>query len=114
MSMRLRLIPIATTLVLAACVACFNDRAAGQAGHTTGMFTDRAGKMHPWSISPSHALFWDNQAYVPVGGTFAPRYLAEAQTEENWQRDSQALEALKKRGVLDIIISPVASAATIP
>src|SRR5436190_677212 len=108
--MPLRFVSSAAALLLAACLAY---PASGQAAHTTGVFTDRAGKQHPWSITPSHALFWDSQAYVPVGGAFAPHYLAEGATEENWQRDVKGLEELKKRGVQDLIINPVVSAAAV-
>jgi hypothetical protein len=51
---------------------------------------------------------------VPVGGLFAPRILADANTEENWTKDTAALATLKARGVMDLIIDPVKSAAAVP
>src|SRR6266496_2834292 len=109
--MRLRLARILASLTLAAIIS---QPSKGQTGQTDGVYTDRTGKAHAWSITTSHALFWDGQAYVPVGGTFAPHYFADGQTDENWQRDAQGLDALKKRGITDIIINPVVSAASLP
>ena len=88
--------------------------ANAQRAESKGVFTDRTGGQHPWSVTSSHALIWDQQTYVPVGGNFAPRYLAEGQTEDNWAKDSQALATLKTRGVMDVIVDPVISAADVP
>src|SRR5882724_11094610 len=84
-----------TALILA-------SAANAQRAESNGVFTDRTGGQHPWSVTASHALIWDKQTYVPVGGNFAPRYLAEGQTEENWAKDTQALATLKTRGVMDV------------
>ncbi len=99
----------ALTLWLLASSGSFAQKAA-----TTGVYADRAGKTHVWSVTTSHSLVWDGQPYVPVGGTFAPRFLAEGQTEENWQKDAAGLDMLKAKGVLDVIIDPTISAANVP
>lgn len=95
------------TLALAPC-------AHADKPETTGVYTDRAGQSHPWRITAAHALLWDGQPYIPVGGIFAPRSLAEGATEENWKRDVEGLELLKSKGVQDILIHPVVSAVEVP
>jgi hypothetical protein len=85
-----------------------------QRPEANGVYTDKTGGQHPWNITSSHALIWDKQTYVPVGGTFAPRYLAEGQTDGNWAKDTEALGVLKARGMMDIIIDPVVSAGDVP
>lgn len=81
---------------------------------TEGLFTDKANKQHRWGIDPGHTLIWDGVAYVPVGGAFAPHYLAEGPTEEHWAKDVEALGKLKEKGILDIIVNPVISAVDVP
>lgn len=101
-------------------LACFlivclaGSAALAQKPETSGVYIDSAGARHPWVITKTHALIWDNRTYVPIGGTFTPRYLAEAATEENWQKDTQALAILKARGIQDVLIKPVVSAVDIP
>lgn len=105
-----RRLPAATALLF----ALSSSAAISQKTASSGVFTDRTGKNHVWSVSSSHSLVWDGQPYVPVGGTFAPHYLAEGQTESNWEKDAAGLETLKARGVLDLIIDPTISAADVP
>src|SRR5688572_31658697 len=81
---------------------------------TGGVFTDKSGVKHAWSVNSAHALTWDREPYIPVGGVFCPRYLADGQTESNWAADTQALETLKSKGMLDVLINPVVSAPQIP
>lgn len=88
--------------------------ARAQQARTTGSFTDKDGKPHAWSVLPSHALIWDASPYLPVGGVFCPRWLAEGATEENWTRDAAALDAVQKAGIADLLIDPVVSAADVP
>jgi hypothetical protein len=81
---------------------------------TGGVYTDRDGKAHVWSVTSSRALVWDGQPYVPVGGSFASHYLAEGQTEAHWEKDAAGLATLKSRGVLDILLDPTISAPDVP
>ncbi len=39
---------------------------------TTGIFTDKFGVPHRWHINKAHTLFWDGEAYLPVGGMLIP------------------------------------------
>lgn len=107
---------ISRTLPLLAALAAISPAAFAQGPdvRTSGTFVDKSGAEHPWNITASHALIWDRQTYVPVGGTFSPRYFADGQTEENWAKDAAALDTLKKHGVLDIILNPVVSAPDVP
>src|SRR5437773_2634377 len=93
---------------------CLAIPAFAQRTLTHGVFTDRDGKPHVWQITPTHALQWDNQSYIPAGGTFAPRYFADGQTDENWAKDVQALDTVKAKGGKDILIDPVVSAIDVP
>src|SRR5438132_13561077 len=95
-------------------IVALAGRAAAQKTQTTGTFTDRAGKTHVWTVSPSHALVWDGQTFIPVGGIFAPRYLGASQTEENWKKDTEGLDLLKSKGVTDLILDPTVSAVDVP
>ncbi len=79
----------------------------------SGTYQDRGGASHTWSVGAGHALLWDGQPYVPVGGTFTPRYLAQGATEPNWAADVKALDALKAKGILDLIIDPMVSATDV-
>src|SRR5579862_8377009 len=100
--------------ILAAAMLCASGMAASAAVGTSGVFADRAGATHPWSVNNGHVLIWDGQPYIPVGGVFAPRYLAEGQTEDNWKKDADALEVIKSKGVTDLIVTPTVSAADVP
>src|SRR5438477_2417220 len=80
---------------------------------SSGVYTDRDGQQHPWSITAGHTLEWQRQPYIPVGGTFCPRYLAEGATEDNWKKDVQGLEQLKAHGAQDVLINPVVSAVEV-
>lgn len=88
--------------------------AAQQKLPTVGVFTDGAGKTHPWNVSAGHTLVWEGKPYLPVGGAFAARYLAEGQTDENWKKDTEALQMLKSKGMTDLILDPSVSAAEVP
>lgn len=99
-------------VVCALCLLCANP-ALAQKPASAGAYRDRTGAQHAWTIGAGHALTWDGKPYIPVGGTFMPRALALGATEENWAADIKALDALKAKGVLDLIIDPVVSATDI-
>lgn len=80
---------------------------------SAGLFVDRAGGKHPWRILGSHALVWDEAPYLPVGGAFTPRSLADA-TDSAWLDDVKALTTLKSKGVQDILLLPVKPLTEIP
>jgi hypothetical protein len=101
------LLAVALASVLASTPAIAQKKA------TAGAFTDRGGVRHEWSVTAGHVLIWDSRPYIPVGGRYAPRYLAEGPTEENWNKDVQDLALIKARGVSDIIVDPVVSAVQI-
>jgi hypothetical protein len=103
-----------TVLASAALLVIASAATLAQKPTTAGVFTDRAGRTHAWSVTSARALVWDGQPFVPVGGTFAPHYLAEGQTEANWERDAAALGILKSKGVLDVLIDPVLTAVDVP
>ena len=79
-----------------------------------GTFVDKAGGSHTWTINEAHALIWDGKPFIPVGGMFCSKYLTNAQTDENWNADVEALKALKSKGILDIYVNPVKGATGRP
>ncbi|MCC6485833.1 MAG: hypothetical protein IT209_13425 [Armatimonadetes bacterium] len=79
-----------------------------------GVFTDKTGAAHTWTVNDAHALIWDSQPFLPVGGMFCSKYLTTAQTDENWSADIQALQLLKARDILDLYVNPVFPATSRP
>jgi len=79
----------------------------------SGTFTDKTGKSHAWAIPASRSLLWDGETYAPIGGWFAPRYLAIGATEANWALDAADLATLKAGGVTDIIVTPSVSVCSV-
>ncbi len=91
-----------------------HDRADGQPAPriaSGGVYKDSAGVVHPWQITPAHALVWDNSAYIPVGATFVPRSLDSE--VDSFRDDVAALDSLKSAGVRDILIAPRRSLADV-
>jgi hypothetical protein len=72
---------------------------------STGLFRDSAGKNHAWRISTGHTLYWDDKAYMPVGGAFTPHVWVEGNNDANWALDQAALETLKKHHISDVILT---------
>lgn len=102
------------TALVASLLLCWPSYAAlQQKPGTSGMYRDRNGREYRWTIGPSHTLTWDGQPYVPVGVRFIPRVLAEGFSEENWASDVADLQLIKSKGIGDLIIDPVVSAARI-
>ena len=75
---------------------------------STGLFLDKTGVKHRWQVNDAHALLWDDAPYIPVGGTFTPRSLT-SDAESAWQEDKKALDAVKAKGLHDIVIWPAKS-----
>jgi hypothetical protein len=74
-----------------------------------GAFTDAAGKTHAWQINLAHALIWNGNPYLPVGGRFQARSWTSGGAETadaDWQSDVDALAKLKERGVTDLYVQP--------
>lgn len=86
----------------------------GASAPAGGIFTDKAGDSHTWTINDAHTLIWDGKPFVPVGGMFCSKYLTDAQTDANWQADTQALQLLKEHEISDLYINPVKGATTRP
>ncbi|MGC8669189.1 MAG: hypothetical protein ACP5VE_13840 [Chthonomonadales bacterium] len=108
--MRRRLLWYPLLLLLFA--VCSLPKAAGASPVSSGVFVDRLGRQHPWSVTATHALIWDGSPYVPVGGIFTPRSLAQGAGEADWNADLKDLAVLKSQGNLDLLIMPPASMDT--
>jgi hypothetical protein len=106
--MRLHLLPLVGLLALPSI-------SLAQKPEARGTFVDRAGKKWHWNVTASHTLFWDRQAYVPVGGLFHSHYLADqGQSDAAWDSDLKSLSVLKGKGITDLILDPVISAVDVP
>ncbi|MFN3652480.1 MAG: hypothetical protein ACK47B_23130 [Armatimonadota bacterium] len=79
--------------------------AFAEKGITEGVFVDRDGKQHPWTVERSHALTWDGQPYTPAGVVFRSEYL-KAPSAETLRKDQEELDRLKAAGVRDLWVDP--------
>ncbi len=70
----------------------------------TGVFIDRDGQKHPWSITEHNALIWDGKPYIPFGGMFVSMYLRTKQDKE-LRDDQQALKLFRSQGVDDLYVN---------
>jgi hypothetical protein len=73
---------------------------------SNGVFTDKDGARHPWSITPAHTLFWDDRPFVPVGGRFQAKSWSPAPKEADFEADVAALALLKQNGISDLYLQP--------
>jgi hypothetical protein len=71
---------------------------------TTGSYTDGGGGQHPWSINEMHCLIWDSAPYIPVGTVFTAKSMAPGSTEDSFRADVTVLEAMKAKGITDVIL----------
>ncbi|HSV73176.1 MAG TPA: hypothetical protein VLH79_05400 [Chthonomonadales bacterium] len=63
----------------------------------------------PWTVTAAHTLLWDGKPYIPVGGVFEPRLLRAGALDADAAADAAALDTLKSKGLLDVIIRPPGS-----
>lgn len=82
-------------------------------GSTEGTYTDATGQKHPWQVTTSHALLWDNKPFVPVGGLFQVRSWAPNATEADFSDDVAALKRLQAAGIHDIYLQPLRGGITL-
>jgi hypothetical protein len=96
-SSSLRYIFVLSAIVLFLCIGIIAN---------AGTYKDRDGNNHTWKVGVSHSLTWDGAAYIPFGFVYNPLYLSDVQSEENFNADKAAFDALKKAGITDILIRP--------
>lgn len=77
-----------------------------------GVFTDREGKTHSWTINSAHTLIWGDKPFVPVGGRFQVRSWSPRSTEADYQADITALEVLKQNRITDLYLQPARGGIT--
>jgi hypothetical protein len=102
--MRQNRIPLAlliSAFVLSCCVPGFG---AGVKYKSSGTFADAAGGQHAWSTNDGHTLLWDSEPYIPVGAVFVSQFLAPGAGDDAYQADVKNLEALKAKGITDIVL----------
>jgi len=100
-------------VVLVGVLLCSGPGAADAKQFTKGVYLDSGGDAHDWYISDAQALVWDGTPYIPAGAAFAPSYFL-SQTDASWQADVGALQALKGKGITDLLIRPAAPASSVP
>ncbi|MDI6827432.1 MAG: hypothetical protein QME62_02995, partial [Armatimonadota bacterium] len=69
----------------------------------SGVYVDRDGAKHTWSVNQAHTLIWDGKPYLPVGGMYCPPYTWE-QNEAGWELTKNQINLLKEKGVIDLYI----------
>lgn len=107
--------PFIARAVFAALAAAFATGAVAAAASqqeivSQGAFKDAAGSAHSWRINTAHALIWDGEPYLPVGGRFQARSWDARAGETEWQADVAALQTLKEKNVVDLLVQPARGA----
>ncbi|MCC2672759.1 MAG: hypothetical protein K0Q72_5231, partial [Armatimonadetes bacterium] len=93
--------PLSAAALLLAGTLLLTQAARADKGLNDGVFRDRDGKSHNWSVDRSHVLNWDNQPYVPSGVVFHSTYLLTP-SDQTLAADVAELDRLKSAGVKDI------------
>lgn len=96
------LLPFLIAALVLSC--CLPGLGAGVKYKSSGTFVDSSGGQHAWSINDAHTLLWDSDAYIPAGATFVSRYLAAGAGDDAYQADVKDLEALKGKGITDVVL----------
>ena len=108
--MRVRLFFALVAITLSAVIPA---SALGVKFKSSGVYVDSSGTQHPWSISDTHTLTWDNAPYLPVGSAFAPRSVVVGADGASFDADTSDLQALKSKGITDVILkSPIPITST--
>lgn len=81
---------------------------------SAGVYTDRDGATHTWSIDDSHALIWEGEPYIPFAVAFEPRYLSSGKTDENWAADEEDVAAFAVSGVTDVVLKTGKGLTSVP
>lgn len=95
----------AALLALLGLAALLGSASHAAKGKNDGVFQDRDGRAHAWSLERSHLLVWDGKPYAPAGIVFRSAYL-RSPSPESLQEDQSALERLQAAGVQDLWIDP--------
>jgi hypothetical protein len=90
--------------VLCAAGLVLSHSARADKAQNEGLFRDRDGKEHTWSVTRSHLLTWEGQPYAPAGLVFHSTYL-QAPTDAALRADGAELDRLKAAGILDIWVN---------
>lgn len=93
------------TALLCGALALLCGVAQAEKGLNEGIYRDREGKDHRWSLERSHLLLWDGAPYAPAGVVFHSAYLNKP-GDDTLQKDLAELDRLRAAGVLDIWIDP--------
>jgi hypothetical protein len=64
-----------------------------------GTFVDSRGAAHPWYSTPSHALVWDGEPFLPVSGMFNGPYMSWARGPAEFAKLQANVEALRRHGL---------------
>jgi len=68
----------------------------------------KTGKCHFWYVNQYHALIWDGEPYIPVGGMVTPWYIitgSEVPNKDNWNKDVELYKTLQKEEIKHIYIN---------
>ena len=90
-------------MLVCSCVTAEETASTPQKPMSTGVYVDRDGVKHRWSVNQAHTLIWDDKPYLPVGGMYCPPYTWE-QNESGWTLTKGQLDMLKRKGVIDLYI----------
>jgi hypothetical protein len=96
-------LPAALACLLLAASAFLAGAARAEKGVNEGVYQDRDGGQHRWSIERSHLLVWDGKPYAPAGVVFRSAYLREPNAAA-LRKDQEELDRLRSAGIQDIWI----------
>ncbi len=102
-NMRAILMMVLVGVLLVASACSFAQMSSPKVANQ-GTYIDGAKNQHIWSINEAHGMTWKSDPFVPVGGLFESRYMADP-TDANLAADQAALDKIKAAGITDIILS---------
>ena len=83
-------------------------------------YAKQNGKTHAWYVNQQHAMMWDGNPYIPIGGMFVSEYIVyfdvnnPVQNKTYWDKDVLALQTMATNGVKDLYINSVSNGSKVP
>ena len=72
---------------------------------------EKTGNTHFWYVNQNHAMIWDGEPYIPIGGMYCSNYILSfsiddpATNKKRWDAEIAKLEEFKKQGIKHVYIN---------
>ena len=72
---------------------------------------EKTGNTHFWYVNQNHAMIWDGEPYIPIGGMYCSNYILgfnindPAANKKRWDAEIVKLEEFKKQGIKHVYIN---------